>query len=87
MQHPDPLIEFTLQPPGCAPVAVRMRRYLDRWVAELRGTSQPPAIGLTAREALTAALAPLGDGQVRLLLADLGLLEPSVAVARIERAG
>lgn len=78
-------VEFTLRPPDGAPIAVRLRRYLDRWMAELVGRSQPVAIGLTAREALSAALAPLGDRQVRLLMADLGLLEPSLSVVEIER--
>ena len=79
------IVEFTLRPHGGAPVNVRLRRYLDRWLAELVGEPEPVAIGLTAREALTTALLPLGDRQVRLLLADLGLLEPSLAVAAIER--
>jgi hypothetical protein len=35
---------------------------------------------------LIAALLPLGDEQTRTLLADLGLLEPSVAVLVMERA-
>lgn len=79
-------VEFTLRPAAGAPIAVRLRRYLDRWMAELVGRPHPVAIGLTAREALTAALAPLGDRQVGILLADLGLLEPSLRTAAIERA-
>jgi hypothetical protein len=86
MNEHEATIEFTLQPPRPgAPVSVRLRRYLDRWVAELVGTAHPVAVGITPREALTVALTPLGDTQVRLLLADLGLLEPSIAVATIER--
>lgn len=80
-------IEFTLRPPGHGPVSIRLRRYLDRWVAEQVGVGRPLAIGLTAREALTAALSPLGESQVRMLLADLGLLEPSVNVIRLEMVG
>ena len=83
MEQREATLEFTLHPPLGEAVAVRLRRYLDRWVAELVGRGQPLAIGLTAREALTAALAPLGDNQVRLLLADLGLLEPSSRIARL----
>ena len=79
-------VEFTLRRPGGAPIAVRLRRYLDRWMAELVGRPDQVAIGLTAREALTAALTPLGDRQVGILLADLGLLEPSLRTAAIERA-
>lgn len=86
MHERHSVVEFSLHPVGQPPVAVRLRRYLDRWVAELIGTPQPLGIGLTAREALTAALAPLGEVTVRLLLADLGLLEPSIRVAAIEQA-
>lgn len=86
MNEREATIEFTLGPLGDTPVRVGLRRYLDRWVAELVGAGHPLAIGRTAREALTTALAPMGDATAKVLLADLGLLEPSVAVARIERA-
>jgi hypothetical protein len=86
MNEREATIEFTLQPPRAGePVSVRLRRYLDRWVAELVGTTHPVAVGITPREALTVALTPLGDTQVRLLLADLGLLEPSVRIAELQR--
>lgn len=86
MQERQASVEFSLQPPvGRSPVRVRLRRYLDRWVAELIGSGQPIAIGLTAREALVAALAPLGDRHAGVLLADLGLIEPSLSVLEIDR--
>jgi hypothetical protein len=86
MEERSAVLEFTLSAPGCAPVAVRLRRYLDRWIAELLGAGEPVAIGSTAREALTTALVPLGPARAKVLLADLGLLEPSIQVAEIERA-
>jgi hypothetical protein len=63
--------------------AVRLTLAGDRWVARV---DESVAIASTARLALTAALEPLTGASMTLkvLLADLGLLEPSVAVARIE---
>lgn len=79
-----PEIEFTLTPAGRNPVTVRLRRRHKRWLAEVSGSAFAAALGSTAREALTAAFQPLGDGATRLLLADLGLLAPSVAVLEVE---
>ena len=63
--------------------AVRLNLAGDRWVARV---DESVAIAGTARLALTAALEPLTGAPMTLkvLLADLGLLEPSVAIARIE---
>ena len=77
-------IEFTLTPAGRAPVAVRLRRRHERWLAEVSGSAFAAALGSTAREALTAAFQPLGDAATRLLLADLGLLAPSIAVLELD---
>ena len=80
-------IEFTLRPDGAvAPVHVRMRKRLERWAAEVSGVQSGVGIGVSAREALTAALEPLGEVQARRLLADLGLIEPSIAVVTMQRA-
>jgi len=81
-----PVIEFTLRPAGRTPIEVRMRRVAERWTADVSGPFATVGLGTTARQALTAALQPLGDFAVRMLLTDLGLLEPSVAVARLEQA-
>ncbi len=42
------------------------------------------AIGCSARQVITAALEPIGEARMRVLLADVALLEPSLAVARLE---
>ena len=63
-----------------------MRRFGERWVAEA-GTAYPNVgVACSPREALAAALAPLGERTVKLLLADLSLLEPSCEIAQLERA-
>ena len=77
-------VEFTLQPAGMAPVRVNLRRAGTRWVARVTGGQVALAVGATARAALVAAVAPLGDRQVRALLADIGKLQPSIAVMEIE---
>jgi len=85
MNSDAPTIEFTLRPPGRTPVQVRLRRVAERWTANVNGPISTVGLGGTARQALTAALEPLGDFAVRVLLTDLGLLEPSLAIAQIER--
>lgn len=80
-------IQFTLEPPSPLPaISVRMRRFGERWVAEAQ--SEVPNVGIaqTPREALAAALSPLGSTVVTLLLADLSLLEPSCQIIELERA-
>jgi hypothetical protein len=77
-------IEFTLRPQRTAAVRVRLRRIDARWLAEISSPTSSVGVGGSARQALTAALQPLGDIETRLLLADLGLLEPSVAVLALE---
>lgn len=79
--------EFTLTTNVAAEeVHVRMRHSRERWVAEVLSPLGSIGMGATARHALTSALEPLGEVRVRRLLADIGLLEPSVAVVRIEAA-
>lgn len=62
-------------------VDVNLRSSGERWIAaaSITGTVQ---IGLaaTARQALTASLASLGDRARALLLSDLALLAPSIAI-------
>jgi len=80
-------VEFTLQPPGGgSDLNVTMYAVGERWVARVAGRVDGTAVALSARGALTAALAPLGERAVTLLLADLRLLEPSCQVISIERA-
>lgn len=84
MEATESAIDFTLRPGSGAPVRVRLRRVASRWLAEVSGPVSTAGLGGSARQALTAALQPLGDGATRLLLADLGLLQPSLAVLEIE---
>jgi hypothetical protein len=78
-------IEFTLHPQRAEAVHVRLRRVDARWLAEISSPARSVGVGGSARQALTAALQPFGDVATRALLADLGLLEPSVAVLALER--
>jgi hypothetical protein len=77
-------IEFTLHPQHASAVHGRLRRVDVRWLAEVSSPSVSVGVGASARQALIAALQPFGDTATRLLLADLGLLEPSVAVMALE---
>ncbi|MEX2546612.1 MAG: hypothetical protein WD830_02340 [Chloroflexota bacterium] len=84
MESSAPSIEFTLTSLGTLAVHVRMRRRGDRWLAEVTESEFAAALGSSAREALAVALQPFGDSAMRMLLADLGLLAPSVAVLEME---
>jgi hypothetical protein len=87
MVNADGQIQFTLAPVAPLPaVEVRMRRFGERWVAEAGSAYPNVGVACSPREALAAALAPLGERTVRLLLADLSLLEPSCEIAQMERA-
>jgi hypothetical protein len=86
MNEANGTIEFTLQPAGGPHVRVRLRQSGQRWAAEVSGDAIGLAIGTSARQALTAALEPLGKPQLGRLLADLGLLEPSVRVIELGAA-
>jgi hypothetical protein len=85
MERGESTIEFSLRAGSLPELSVRMRRLSLGWVADVAGVGAGPGVGRTARQALTAALLPLGDNETRALLADLGLLEPSVAVLVMER--
>ena len=80
------VVQFSLKQGSAQPIDVCLRRLGPRWVAEVSGPVLGTGLGLTARTALTAALQPLGDPVIRALMADLGLLEPSVAVLELEAA-
>ena len=81
MVNADGQIQFTITPVAPLPaVEVRMRRLGERWVAEAGPGSPSVGVARSPREALAAALAPLGERATRLLMADLTLLEPSVDV-------
>ena len=86
MERSGSTIEFSLRPVRGPELEIRLRRLSLGWVADVAGIGAGPGVGRSARQALTAALQPLGDNAVRELLADLGLLEPSVAVVEVERA-
>jgi hypothetical protein len=73
MERRESSVEFTLNG-----LSVRLTMAGERWVARVADTV---AVGASARLALTAALELSGAASVRALLADVGLLEPSVAVS------
>lgn len=78
MERSDKSVEFQLDG-----LQVRMTLAGERWVARV---GHSVAVGSSARVALLAALEMLGKADIRALFADLGLLEPSIEVARIERS-
>lgn len=86
MERGESTIEFSLRTGDGPGLSVRLRRLSLGWVADVAGVGAGPGVGRTARQALTAALLPLGDDATRGLLAELGLLEPSVAVLALESA-
>lgn len=87
MSTAEGTIQFTLQPASPMPaITVRMRRFGERWVAEAQSELPNVGIAQTPRQALAAALAPLGAIAVKVLLADLTLLEPSCQIIELERA-
>jgi len=68
----NPWVEFELSPISLGlPVAVRLGDFDERWVATVRfGSTTTNGLGANAREALQAALAPLGPRATTALLAD-----------------
>ena len=78
------VVQFSLRRGSAQPIDVCLRRLGPRWVADVSGPVVGTGLGVTARTALTAALQPLGDLAMRALMADLGLLEPSIAVLELE---
>lgn len=86
MERCESTIEFSLRLYGEPMLNIRLRRLSAGWVADVLDVGFAPGVGRSARQALTAALQPLGDSAVRTLFADLGLLGPSLAVANAEKA-
>ncbi len=81
--------EFTLHAPGRLDfsVTVRLARFGDRWLAVAEIADEPEVgLGRTARQALEAALASLGEHATRALLADTALLAASVEIIGQEHA-
>jgi hypothetical protein len=78
MERSDKSVEFELDG-----LHVRMTLVGERWVARV---GHGVAVGPNAGQALSAALDMLGKASIRALLADLGLLGPSIKIAEIERA-
>ena len=88
-QSPPPVVdvEFRLGTATGALMEVSVRSFADRWVAVATIAGRPEhGLGRTAREALSGALASLGQPAVTALLADLALLAPSIEIARQQRA-
>lgn len=75
-------IAFELTAPSLGyAVSVVLGNLTDRWLATAQCQGgRHIAIGATAREALTAALSPLGSPTAALLLADPALFGASVGV-------
>lgn len=64
-------------------VHVRMRSFGERWVAVARiGEERQWGLGVTARQALGAALSSLPASTRTALVADLALLRPSIDIAQ-----
>jgi hypothetical protein len=81
--------QFTLSAPGRLDfaVTVRLARFGDRWLAVAEIADEPEVgLGRTARQALEAALASLGDHAARALLADTALLQASLDILGQEPA-
>jgi hypothetical protein len=68
-------------------VDVNLRRSGPRWVVTADvGGRQIVAIGMSPREAMRVCFERLGQTRATALMADLGLLEPSVALLRMDAA-
>lgn len=79
-------LEFTVSAQSRKATRVRLRRVMERWVAEVDGIRSHVGLGSTARAALVAALEPLSADETQMLLVDLSLLGPSIRVLEIESA-
>jgi hypothetical protein len=80
-------VQFRLDAPGTGFIVdIQVRSVGERWMAVAEIAGQPQVgIGRTARQALEASLASLGQRVAAACLQDLALLGPSVEIARQER--
>jgi hypothetical protein len=81
----QPAISFVLRPADAVPISVTLRRGTAAWTARVDGLNVT-GVGSSARAALAAAAAALGQDAAVALLADVGLLQPSLQVLQVERA-
>jgi hypothetical protein len=80
--HNSRAVEFQVEPPSLGyAVSVRLRDFRERWfaVAECRDVRHS-GLGSTARDALVAALAPLGPKPTAALMADPAMFGASLKV-------
>jgi hypothetical protein len=73
-------VEFELAPATLGfSVSVRLGDFEDRWLAVVNsGSARTDGLGATARKALVAALAPLGNRAIAALLAEPAMFGASV---------
>jgi hypothetical protein len=70
--HGSHWVEFEVAPASLGyPVAVRLGDYQERWVAMVQsGSVSTNGLGASARDALLAALGPLGERAIAALMAE-----------------
>jgi hypothetical protein len=81
-------VEFEVAPASLSyPVAVRLGDYQERWVALVQCASlSTNGIAATARDALLAALAPLGGRAIAALMAEPIMFGASASLLRADQA-
>jgi hypothetical protein len=81
-------VEFELAPATLGyKVAVQLGDYQERWVAVVRsGSRSTNGLGPTARDALLAALAPLGERATVALMADPTMFGASASLLTAAQA-
>jgi hypothetical protein len=81
-------VEFEVAPTSLGyPVAVRLGDYQERWVAVVQsGSVSTNGLGASARDALLAALAPLGERAIAALMAEPMMFGASASLLVAARA-
>ena len=81
----NPWVEFELAPATLGySVSVRLTDFDARWLAVVECRSgSTEGLGGSARDALVAALSPLGTGATAALMADTGTFEASAMVLAV----